>query len=49
MTSGPIGAVAKAAGQRVVGSGPGVIRALVAASIVGVAAGVLTYRLLRSG
>jgi hypothetical protein len=49
MISGALRTVGKAAAQRVSGSNPGVLRALVAATIVGVGAAVLTYRLLRSG
>ena len=39
----------KAIRDRLTGSKPGVLRALLAAIIVGAGAGVLTYRLLRSG
>jgi len=49
MTPAAIRAVGKAAAQRASGSNPGVLRALIAATIVGVGAAVLTYRLLRSG
>lgn len=42
-------AVGKAAAKRISGDRPGVVQALVAATVVGVAAGALTYRMLRSG
>jgi hypothetical protein len=45
----PLRALIKAIGERLSGSKPGVLRALVAAVTVGVTAAVLTYRLLRSG
>jgi hypothetical protein len=45
----PLRALIKAIGERLSGSKPGVLRALVAAITVGVTAAVLTYRLLRSG
>lgn len=41
--------IGKAIGQRASGSKPGVPRALSAATIVGVGAGALAYRLLRGG
>ena len=49
MKSAAIRTLSKAAAQRVSGSKPGVGRALIAATIVGTVAAVLTYRLLRSG
>ena len=49
MASGPVKAVAKAAADRLSGDRPGPLRAAVAAAVVGTAAAVLTYRLLRSG
>ena len=49
MTSAAIRSLGKTAAQRVSGSKPGAIRALIAAAIVGTAAAVLTYKLLRSG
>jgi hypothetical protein len=45
----PLRQVAKAIRDRLTGSKPGVLRALVSAIIVGLAAAVLTYRALRSG
>jgi hypothetical protein len=45
----PLRALIKAIGERLSGSKPGVLRALVAAVTVGATAAVLTYRLLRSG
>lgn len=42
-------ALIRAIGERLSGSKPGVLRALVTAITVGVTAAVLTYRLLRSG
>ncbi len=45
----PLRALIKAIGERLSGSRPGTLRALVAAITVGVTAAVLTYRLLRSG
>ena len=41
--------VKKAVAERASGSRPGPLRALGAAAVAGVAAGVLTYKLLRSG
>lgn len=49
MISAAVRTIGKAAAQRVSGSKPGVLRALIAATIVGIVAAVLTYRLLRSG
>ena len=45
----PLRALIKAIGERLSGSKPGVLRALVAAITVGVTAAVLLYRFLRSG
>jgi hypothetical protein len=45
----PLRTLLKAIGQRLSGSKPGVIRAIMAALSVGIAVAVLTYRLLRSG
>jgi hypothetical protein len=44
-----IGLVAKAVGDRVLGDGPGVGRALLAAAVTGTATAALTYHVLRSG
>ena len=41
--------VGKAAMERVVGDGPGPVRALIAATVTGAATAVVTYRLLRGG
>lgn len=41
--------IGKAAAKRMSGEQPGVMQAVVAATVVGVASGVATYRLLRSG
>lgn len=41
--------VGKAASDRISGGRPGPLRAFAAAAVVGIAAGVATYRLLRSG
>lgn len=41
--------VGRAASDRVLGTGPGPVRAFVAATVTGTATAVLTYRLLRSG
>jgi hypothetical protein len=49
MTSSLLQNVAKAAGERVAGVGPGPVRAFVAAAITGTAAAVVTYKALRSG
>jgi hypothetical protein len=46
---GPLRTVLKTIGQRLTGSSPGVLRALLTAIIVGIAAAVATYKLLRSG
>jgi hypothetical protein len=40
--------VGRAAGERVLGLGPGRMRAFVAATVTGAATAVATYRLLRS-
>ena len=45
----PLRSVFKAIGERLSGSRPGMLRSLVVAATVGVAAAVATYRLLRSG
>lgn len=45
----PLRAVIKPLGERLAGSKPSVLRSLVAAITIGVAAAVATYRLLRSG
>ena len=45
----PLHALIKAIGERLSGSKPGALRALVAAITVGVTAAVLMYRFLRSG
>jgi hypothetical protein len=47
--SGAASIIGKAAVKRLSGGRPGVIQALVAATIVGVGTGALTYRMLRSG
>jgi hypothetical protein len=49
MTSAPLKTVGKAATERVLGSGPGRMRALMAAVVTGTATAALTYRALRSG
>lgn len=49
MKSSIVGTIGKALGQRISGSKPGVLRALLVASIVGIGAAILTYRLLRAG
>jgi hypothetical protein len=49
MTSSAARATGKAFGKRVSGQKPGPIRAIVAATVVGVGVAILTYRLLRSG
>jgi hypothetical protein len=46
---GPLRTVLKAIGERLTGSSPGVLRAVLVALIVGVGAAVATYKLLRSG
>ena len=48
MTAAAIKTVGKAAGERISGSGPGPLRAAMAAVIIGAVAGVLTYKALRS-
>ena len=45
----PIRTLLKAIGERISGSKPGMFRALLSAIIVGVAAAILTFKLLRSG
>jgi hypothetical protein len=45
--SAAIRTVGKAAAQRVMGFGPGRLRAFAAATVTGTAAAVVTYRLLR--
>jgi hypothetical protein len=47
--TGPFKTVGKAAGQRLSGFGPGPMRAAAAATVVGAASAVATYKLLRSG
>lgn len=49
MASAAIRTVGKAVVKRVTGIGPNVFQSAAAATIVGAGAGVLTYRLLRSG
>lgn len=49
MASAPVRTVGKAALKRVSGIAPNVFQSLAAAAVVGTGAGVLTYRLLRSG
>ncbi len=49
MASAATRTVGKAAIQRLSGSKPGVLRSVVVAAGVGIATGMLTYRLLRSG
>jgi hypothetical protein len=49
MASAAVRTVGKAVVNRVTGIGPSVVQSLAAATIVGAGAGVLTYRLLRSG
>jgi hypothetical protein len=48
MKEAAIKSVAKAAGERIAGSGPGPLRAAVAAAVIGAGAAVLTYKVLRS-
>ena len=48
MTGAAIRTVGKAAAERVMGLGPGPVRAFVAAAATGTATAVLTYRVLRS-
>jgi len=45
----PIRTLLKAVGDRLKGSKPGLLRAVVAAATVGVVAAAATFRLLRSG
>lgn len=45
----PIRTVLKVIAERLTGSKPGMLRALLTAIIVGIAAAVATYKLLRSG
>jgi hypothetical protein len=47
--SAGIRTVTKAASERVMGLGPGRMRAFAAATMTGAATAVVTYRLLRSG
>jgi hypothetical protein len=47
--SAAIRTVGKAAAQRVMGFGPGRVRAFAAATVTGTATAVVTYRLLRAG
>jgi len=49
MSSSILRTVGKALGERISGAKPGVLRALLVAFLVGVAAAILTYRLLRAG
>lgn len=49
MKSNLLRSVLKAIGERLSGSRPGFLRSLLIAIGVGIAAAVLTYRLLRSG
>jgi hypothetical protein len=49
MTGAAIRTVTKAAAERVTATGPGAMRAFLAAAVTGTAAAVLTYRTLRSG
>jgi hypothetical protein len=49
MSAPGVSTVKKAVAQRASGDRPGPLRAFGAAVVVGVAAGVLTYRMLRSG
>jgi hypothetical protein len=49
MSSKAVRSVGKTALKRVSGSGVGIVRAQVAAAIVGTGAAVVTYRVLRSG
>lgn len=46
--SGPIKLVGKVAAERIMGFGPGRLRAAAAATVAGAAGAVVTYRLLRS-
>ena len=45
----PIRTLLKAIGERISGSKPGLFRALLSGIIVGIAAVLLTYKVLRSG
>jgi hypothetical protein len=45
----PVRALLKAIGERLAGSRPGALRALLVSIIAGFAAAIATYRLLRSG
>jgi hypothetical protein len=47
--SAAIRTVGKAATERILGMGPGRVRAFVAATVTGTATAVVTYRLLRTG
>jgi hypothetical protein len=47
MTSGPARVVGGAAMERLMGFGPGRLRAAAAAAVTGTATAILTYRLLR--
>jgi len=47
--SAGIRTVSKAATERILGLGPGRVRAFVAATVTGTATAVVTYRLLRTG
>lgn len=47
--TGPLKTVGKAAAERLAGFGPGPMRAAAAATVVGAASAVATYKLLRSG
>jgi hypothetical protein len=49
MASAAARTVGKAVVNRITGIGPSAVQSLAAAAIVGTGAGVLTYRLLRSG
>jgi hypothetical protein len=48
MTGAAIRTVGKAAAERVMGIGPGPVRAFIAAAATGTATAVVTYRVLRS-
>jgi hypothetical protein len=49
MSGAALRTLGKAAAERVSGTGPGALRAFVAAAVTGTATAVLTYRVLRSG
>ena len=49
MISAALRRITQGVAERAAGSKPGLFRALLSAIIVGLAAGVLTFRLLRSG